>query len=83
MFHFVLTSSSESRPSPNIPENASSAAPARRPASLTQMEPSMSVVVQRPGELPEQYERFAKPDQAAKCKAMIERSEPAWKVWLS
>ncbi len=43
----------------------------------------MSVVVQRPGELPEQYERFAKPEQAVKCKAMIERSEPAWRVWLS
>jgi hypothetical protein len=43
----------------------------------------MSVVVQRPGELPEQYERFALPEQAVKCKAMIERSEPAWRVWLS
>ncbi len=43
----------------------------------------MSVVVQRPGELPEQYERFLKQEQAAKCKAMIERSEPEWKVWLS
>lgn len=43
----------------------------------------MSVIVQRPGELPEPYERFVTPEQAVKCKIMIERSEPGWKVWLS
>jgi len=42
----------------------------------------MSVIVQRPGELPEQYERFLLKQQADACKAMILRSEPDWKVWL-
>jgi len=82
MFHFVLTSSSESRPSPTSPETPNGR-PHGRQAPHTLMEPSMSVVVQRPGELPEPYERFVLPEQAVKCKAMIERSEPEWKVWLS
>ena len=43
----------------------------------------MSVIVQRPGELPEVYERFPKQQQAKACKDMIVRSEPKWKVWLS
>jgi hypothetical protein len=42
----------------------------------------MSVIVQRPGELPEQYERFLFKRQADACIAMILRSEPNWKVWL-
>jgi hypothetical protein len=42
----------------------------------------MSVIVQRPGELPEAYERFIRAEQAAKCKAMLERAEPKWKIWL-
>ena len=43
----------------------------------------MSVIVQRPGELPEIYERFFLERQAAACKAMILRCEPKWKVWLT
>jgi len=42
----------------------------------------MSVIVQRPGELPEQYERYLNEQQAAACLAMIQRSEPRWKVWI-
>jgi hypothetical protein len=42
----------------------------------------MTVIVQRPGELPEEYERFLLERQAAACKEMIERSEPLWKVWV-
>ena len=41
----------------------------------------MSVIVQRPGELPEPYEHFLLERQAAACVAMIQRSEPKWKVW--
>ena len=43
----------------------------------------MSVIVQHPGELPEVYERFTTEQQAAACRAMILRSEPGWKVWLT
>jgi hypothetical protein len=42
----------------------------------------MIVVVQRPGELPESYERFALPEQARACRDMLIRSEPFWSVWL-
>ncbi|MEZ5775146.1 MAG: hypothetical protein R3D33_10725 [Hyphomicrobiaceae bacterium] len=43
--------------------------------------PNWTVVVQRPGETPEEYERFIRVEQAAACIAMLERSEPTWKVW--
>ena len=42
----------------------------------------MTVFVQRPGEQPEEYERFHLPEQAADCRLMLERSEPKWRVWL-
>lgn len=43
----------------------------------------MAVIVQRPGENPETYERFVRPEQAVACKAMLERSEPDWEVWVA
>ena len=42
----------------------------------------MTVVVQRPGELPEAYECFIRPDQARACRDMLVRSEPFWSVWI-
>lgn len=42
----------------------------------------MTVIVQRPGELPEIYESFAFPAQARACRDMLIRSEPFWRVWL-
>jgi hypothetical protein len=43
----------------------------------------MTVIVQRPGETPEPYEVYIRNEQAEACAAMLQRSEPAWKVWLS
>ncbi len=42
----------------------------------------MTVIVQRPGETPETYERFALPEHAHACRDMLIRSEPFWCVWL-
>lgn len=42
----------------------------------------MIVIVQRPGEMPETYERFTLADQARACRDMLIRSEPFWDVWL-
>jgi hypothetical protein len=42
----------------------------------------MTVIVQRPGEVPEIYERYTLPDHARACRDMLIRSEPFWQVWL-
>lgn len=41
----------------------------------------MSVFVQRPGEAPEEYERYSNEDMALACRLMLQRSEPSWMVW--
>lgn len=42
----------------------------------------MTVFVQRPGEVPEAYERFRFADMAEACRRMLVRSEPRWQVWV-
>ncbi len=47
------------------------------------MIPSQTTVfVQRPGETPEEYERFVMSEQAEECRVMLRRSEPFWRVWI-
>jgi hypothetical protein len=43
---------------------------------------SATVFVQRPGEFPEEYERFAEHEQAESCRSMLKRDEPFWRVWV-
>ncbi len=43
----------------------------------------MTVIVQRPGEMPEPYESYILTEQAEACRDLIERSEPTWAVWVA
>jgi hypothetical protein len=42
-----------------------------------------TVFVQRPGETPEEYERFVNRNHAEDCRQMLRRSEPFWRVWIA
>lgn len=51
--------------------------------SPSQGSPDMTIIVQRPGEAAEEYERFAREEQAKLHARMLERAEPTWTVWIS
>jgi hypothetical protein len=58
----------------------------RHPPPWTAVPPkrisAMTVIVQRPGEMPETYESYRLAAHARACHDMLVRSEPFWQVWL-